>query len=94
MAAAPGPTTDADVVSTMCRILAHAPDAAGAPAPVNIPHRLLREVRPFHPRILLHVADCAGFTAVVADYIVLCSSSCQLKFTCRLTFSYCNVGVS
>ena len=36
--------TDADVVSTMNRILA---DAADAPAPVNIPHRLLREVRPF-----------------------------------------------
>ena len=45
MAAAPGLMTDADVVSTMCRILAHAPDAADAPAPVNIPHRLLRDVR-------------------------------------------------
>ena len=47
MAAAPVPMTDADVVSTMNRILAHAPDAADAPAPVNIPHRLLRDVRSF-----------------------------------------------
>jgi hypothetical protein len=67
MAAAPGPMTDADVVSTMCRILAHAPDAADAPAPVNIPHRLLRDVRPFHSHFLslfvkgILVADCTSF---------------------------------
>jgi hypothetical protein len=75
MAAAPGPMTDADVVSTMCRILAHAPDAADAPAPVNIPHRLLRDVRPFSRlfydadegynfcRISLFIAGCPQILA-------------------------------
>ncbi len=46
MAAAPVDVmTDAGLVSTMHRILAHAPDAADAPAPVNVPYRLLRDVR-------------------------------------------------
>jgi hypothetical protein len=44
MAAAPG-LTDNAVASIMFQILAHPSDAVDAPAPINIPHRLLRDVR-------------------------------------------------
>ncbi len=59
MSAAPAAgMTDADIVSTVHRILAHAPDAADAPAPVNIPHRLLRDVRVLLLSVLIFVFAC------------------------------------